>query len=51
MVLLADSRKFEQEHFARFGSLSQVDLLITDDGLTAADARAVEAAGTEVERA
>ncbi|WP_326597310.1 DeoR/GlpR family DNA-binding transcription regulator [Streptomyces sp. NBC_01803] len=51
VVLLADSRKFEQEHFARFGSLSQVDLLITDDGLTAADARAVEAAGTEVERA
>ncbi|MGK5532958.1 DeoR/GlpR family DNA-binding transcription regulator [Streptomyces sp. URMC 129] len=51
VVLLADSSKFEQEHFARFGSLVQVDLLITDDGLSAADARAVEAAGTEVRRA
>ncbi|MDT0343109.1 DeoR/GlpR family DNA-binding transcription regulator [Streptomyces litchfieldiae] len=51
VVLLADSGKFGQEHFARFGALGQVDLLITDAGLAPADARAVEAAGPEVRRA
>ncbi|ONK13690.1 DeoR/GlpR family DNA-binding transcription regulator [Streptomyces sp. MP131-18] len=51
VVLLADSGKYGQEHFARFGTLAQVDLLITDEGLTAADAAAVEAAGPEVRRA
>ncbi|MBB1246799.1 DeoR/GlpR transcriptional regulator [Streptomyces durbertensis] len=48
VVLLADSTKLGQEHFARFGSLDQVDLLITDSGLPAEDARAIEAHGTEV---
>jgi DeoR family fructose operon transcriptional repressor len=50
VVLLADSGKFGQQHFARFGALGQVQLLITDDGLGAADARAIEAAGTQVRR-
>jgi DeoR family transcriptional regulator, fructose operon transcriptional repressor len=50
VVLLADSGKFGQQHFARFGALGQVQLLITDDGLSPADARAIEAAGTEVAR-
>ncbi len=51
VVLLADSSKFGQEHFARFGSLDDVDLLITDSGLTPEDATAIERAGTEVVRA
>ncbi|MFJ8884617.1 DeoR/GlpR family DNA-binding transcription regulator [Streptomyces sp. NPDC102402] len=51
VVLLADSGKSGQEHFARFGDLSQVDLLITDTGLSPADARAIESRGTEVVRA
>ncbi|MFD5316130.1 DeoR/GlpR family DNA-binding transcription regulator [Streptomyces sp. NPDC127098] len=51
VVLLADSRKFGQEHFARFGALRQVDVLVTDTGLGEADARAIEATGTEVRRA
>lgn len=51
VVLLADSQKFGQEHFARFGSLGRVDLLITDRGLSTGDARAIEAGGTEVYRA
>ncbi|MBF4132690.1 MULTISPECIES: DeoR/GlpR family DNA-binding transcription regulator [Streptomyces] len=51
VVLLADSAKFGQQHFARFGDLSDVDLLITDSGLTDEDARAVEAQGPEVVRA
>lgn len=51
VVLLADSGKYGQDHFARFGGLDDVDLLITDTGLGPEDASAVEAAGTEVVRA
>lgn len=51
VVLLADSEKFGQEHFARFGDLADVDLLITDSGLGPDDALAIERAGTEVVRA
>ncbi|MET8688433.1 DeoR/GlpR family DNA-binding transcription regulator [Streptomyces sp. NPDC004732] len=51
VVLLADSAKHGQEHFARFGDLADVDLLITDTGLTDHDAAAIERAGTEVVRA
>ncbi len=51
VVLLADSGKFGQEHFARFGDLTDVDLLITDTGLSPDDARSIESRGTEVVRA
>ncbi|MFH8562783.1 DeoR/GlpR family DNA-binding transcription regulator [Streptomyces sp. NPDC017988] len=51
VVLLADSAKHGQEHFARFGDLTDVDLLITDTGLAPEDAAAIERAGTEVARA
>jgi DeoR family fructose operon transcriptional repressor len=51
VVLLADSSKFGQAHFARFGELADVDMLITDQGLSPEDARAIERAGTEVVRA
>ncbi|EHN78928.1 DeoR/GlpR family DNA-binding transcription regulator [Streptomyces coelicoflavus] len=51
VVLLADSSKYAQEHFARFGALDDVDLLITDNGLTPEDAGDLERAGTEVVRA
>ncbi|MBT2393058.1 DeoR/GlpR transcriptional regulator [Streptomyces sp. ISL-1] len=51
VVLLADSAKHGQSHFARFGDLADVDLLITDSGLSPKDAAAIEAAGTEVVRA
>ncbi|MEU8957562.1 DeoR/GlpR family DNA-binding transcription regulator [Streptomyces sp. NPDC048518] len=51
VVLLADSAKHGQEHFARFGDLTDVDLLITDTGLGQDEAAAIEAAGTEVVRA
>ncbi|MDJ1136453.1 DeoR/GlpR family DNA-binding transcription regulator [Streptomyces iconiensis] len=50
VVLLADSTKAGQEHFARFGDLSHVDLLITDTGLSPEDARAIEGEGTHVKR-
>ncbi|MFI6339156.1 DeoR/GlpR family DNA-binding transcription regulator [Streptomyces sp. NPDC050535] len=48
VVLLADSSKHGQEHFARFGDLSDVDLLITDRGLSPENAVAIERGGTEV---
>lgn len=48
VVLLADSTKAGQEHFARFGSFADVGLLLTDTGLTPAHKAAIEAAGTEV---
>ncbi|MGW5196636.1 DeoR/GlpR family DNA-binding transcription regulator [Streptomyces spiralis] len=51
VVLLADSTKHGQEHFARFGDLSDVDLLITDSGLSPEDAAVIERGGTEVVRA
>ncbi|MCW8095157.1 DeoR/GlpR family DNA-binding transcription regulator [Streptomyces tauricus] len=52
VVLLADSAKHGQEHFARFGGLDEVDLLITDSGLSPEDATAIErVGGTEVVRA
>ncbi|CAL9543014.1 HTH-type transcriptional repressor GlcR [Streptomyces sp. enrichment culture] len=51
VVLLADSTKYGQEHFARFGGLPDVDLLITDSGLSPDDAAAIERGGTEVVRA
>ncbi|WP_447039193.1 DeoR/GlpR family DNA-binding transcription regulator [Streptomyces sp. DSM 118878] len=50
VVLLADSAKHGQQHFARFGDLTDVDLLITDTGLDPADAAAIERDGTEVVR-
>ncbi|MFI8789622.1 DeoR/GlpR family DNA-binding transcription regulator [Streptomyces sp. NPDC055105] len=51
VVLLADSAKYGQEHFARFGDLGDVDVLITDCGLSDGDAAAIEKGGTEVVRA
>lgn len=51
VVLLADSSKHGQEHFARFGGMNDVDLLITDSGLSPEDALAIERGGTEVVRA
>ncbi|MFB6673042.1 DeoR/GlpR family DNA-binding transcription regulator [Streptomyces sp. NPDC057684] len=51
VVLLADSAKYGQEHFARFGDLGDVDVLITDSGLSDADAAVIEKGGTEVVRA
>ncbi|MCE7078980.1 DeoR/GlpR family DNA-binding transcription regulator [Streptomyces sp. ST2-7A] len=51
VVLLADSGKSGREHFARFGDLRDIDLLITDTDLDPRDAREIEACGTEVRRA
>jgi DeoR family fructose operon transcriptional repressor len=48
VVVLADSTKFGQESLVRFGQLDQIDAVITDDGLSDSDARALEALDIDV---
>lgn len=48
VVLLADHTKIGNDHFARFGDLEEVDVLITDEGAGADDRAALEAAGLRV---
>lgn len=50
VVLLADHTKYAREHFESFAALTDVDLLITDDGLDDAAAAELQAAGVQVER-
>lgn len=49
-VLLADHTKVGNDHFARFGLLDDVDLLITDSGLNDAVTRELEQAGLRIVR-
>jgi DeoR family transcriptional regulator, fructose operon transcriptional repressor len=51
VVVLADHTKIGLDHFARFGELEDVDLLVTDSGLVAEEAARLETAGVEVVRA
>ncbi len=48
VVVLADSSKYEQEQLVRFAQLEDVDVLITDPGLSRADRIAVESRGVQV---
>jgi DeoR family fructose operon transcriptional repressor len=50
-VLLADHSKFEADHFARFGQVADLDMVITDDGLDEELAAGIAGAGPEVVRA
>jgi len=47
-VCLADSSKIGTEAPVRFAEIAELDVLVTDDGITAADRRAWERAGVEV---
>lgn len=51
VVVLADHTKVGNDNLARFGSLSDVDVLITDSGLDAELATELEEAGVRVVRA
>src|SRR5690606_41809000 len=51
VVLLADHTKVGNDHFARFGELSQVDTFITDSGIDDGAAAEIEAAGPRVVQA
>lgn len=48
VVVLADSSKIGVETAIRFATLDEVDTLVTDDQISAADRREIEAAGVEV---
>lgn len=48
VVLLADSTKYAQRHFVRFGDMDQVDVLITDDELDEGAAEEFRTLGVEV---
>jgi DeoR family fructose operon transcriptional repressor len=50
-VVLADHTKVGVDHFARFGTLDQVDVLITDSGVDEELAGQLEGAGVRVVRA
>lgn len=51
VILLADSTKYGVRHFARFASLDQVDVLVTDTGLTDRQAAEIASHGPDVIRA
>jgi DeoR family fructose operon transcriptional repressor len=48
VVVLADHRKFGQEHFAQFGTLDDVDVVITDSAVDPEIRASVEALGPVV---
>lgn len=48
VVVLADSTKIGQERMVQFARLEEIDLLVTDDGITSRDRKLIEAAGVEV---
>lgn len=50
-VVMADNTKFGDEHFAHFGRVEDIDVVITDRGLDVAVAQELEAAGPMVVRA
>src|SRR6478609_8685679 len=48
VVCLVDSSKLGVEASVRFAALSEIDVVVTDDGIATADRRAIERAGVEV---
>ena len=48
-ILLVDHSKFGRESLCRHGKLSDIDLLITDSGVSRADLKALDRAGVRVE--
>lgn len=48
VVVLADSTKYGQDHFARFATLADVDVVVTDSGLDNDAQAEIRAAGPEV---
>lgn len=48
VVVLADHSKFGEEHFVRFASLEDLDVVITDDGVDPDEVLALQVADVEV---
>jgi DeoR family transcriptional regulator, fructose operon transcriptional repressor len=51
VIAVTDATKVGQERTVRFATLDDIDVLVTDDSITAADARSFEAVGVEIVRA
>lgn len=49
VVLLADHTKISDEHFVRFGDVPDIDVLVTDSGLSDGEVERFREAGLEVE--
>ena len=49
-ILLSDHSKIGQVSTHRYGELADVDLLITDTGITGTDEKALHAAGLTLEK-
>lgn len=47
-IVLADSSKFGRRGFAKIGDMESVDIIITDSGISAKDAKAVEELGIDL---
>jgi len=50
-VILADHSKFGEDHFAQFGNLSDVDVLVTDTGANQEMVSDIQALGVSVVQA
>jgi DeoR family fructose operon transcriptional repressor len=48
VVVLVDSSKIGQEHMVRFADITDVDVVITDSGITDADRAGIERQDVEV---
>jgi DeoR/GlpR family transcriptional regulator of sugar metabolism len=48
IVLLVDSGKFDQQALSRLGTLSEVDIVVSDPGLTASQREQVQSAGCQL---
>jgi DeoR family fructose operon transcriptional repressor len=48
VVVLADSSKLGRENTVRFAELDDVDVLVTDSGISERDVNALEQQGVEV---
>ena len=51
MIVLADHTKIDNDYFARFGDLSDIDLLVTDSGLSDGATQQFLQSGLDVVRA
>ena len=47
-IILADSSKFGKRGFAKIGNMEDIDIIITDAGISPQDARAIEEIGIDL---
>jgi DeoR family fructose operon transcriptional repressor len=50
-IVVADHTKFTQDHFAKFGDIKDIDLVVTDEAVDQGAAAQIETTGLKVVRA